>query len=125
MQEVMLCAAAAAGAEVRREATVRSVTPGAVPSLEFADEGRFYTASARLIVGADGRGSAVRKWGRFAISDDPDRLLFAGVLLDGMIGPHDDAWYMIIHPDIAQSAFIVPQGGGRARAYLGYRADSD
>lgn len=125
MQEVMLCAAAAAGVEVRRGATVRSVTPGTTTSLEFVADGRRGAASARLIIGADGRASAVRKWGRFAVSSDPDRLLFAGVLLDGVTGLRDDAWYMIIHPDIAQSAFIVPQGDGRARAYLGYRADSD
>ncbi|MGD0289864.1 MAG: FAD-dependent monooxygenase [Candidatus Binataceae bacterium] len=125
MQEMMLRAADAAGAQVLREATVRSVTPGAVPSLEFTAEGRLQIASARLIIGADGRSSAVRKWGGFAVSSDPERLLFAGVLLDGMTGLRDDAWYMKINSDLAQSAFIVPQGNQRARVYLGYRAEAD
>jgi hypothetical protein len=32
---------------------------------------------------------------------------------------------MIIHSGIPQLALIVPQGKGRARAYLGYRVEAD
>jgi hypothetical protein len=32
---------------------------------------------------------------------------------------------MIIHSGIPQLAFIVPQGKGRARGYLGYRVEAD
>jgi 2-polyprenyl-6-methoxyphenol hydroxylase-like FAD-dependent oxidoreductase len=125
MQEVMSRAAATAGAEVRRGATVHSVTPGATPSVEFQIDGRLQTATARLIVGADGRGSAVRRWGGFAVNSDRDRMLFAGVLLDGMGELRQDAWYMFIDPGVRQSAFLVPQGARRARAYLGYRVESN
>src|SRR5712692_9122512 len=60
MQEVLLQAAAAAGAEVRRGASVRDVKPGGMPTVVVEQEGRGEDIPARLIVGADGRGSVVR-----------------------------------------------------------------
>lgn len=65
MQEVLLNAAAEAGAEVCRSATVREVKPGAVPTVVVEHEGRIKELPTRLIVGADGRTSMVRKWAGF------------------------------------------------------------
>jgi menaquinone-9 beta-reductase len=67
MQEVLLAEAENAGAQVRRGATVTNVQPGAVPSLVVASNGREEQISARLIVVADGRASAARKWAGFPV----------------------------------------------------------
>jgi 2-polyprenyl-6-methoxyphenol hydroxylase-like FAD-dependent oxidoreductase len=66
MQEVVLQAAVDAGAEVRRGASVRDVQLGGVPTVTVEQDGRAEEIRARLIVGADGRGSVVRKWADFS-----------------------------------------------------------
>lgn len=118
MQEVVLQAAVDAGAEVRRGATVRSVKRGPLPSVEVEQNGHMQKIQARLIVGADGRGSVVRKWGGFSSSQDPDRLMISGVLFDAMPVPAEDTSYYVISPNLGQGVPLFPQGGGRVRAYL-------
>ena len=59
-----------AGAEVRRGVTVMSIAPGADPSLVAASNGAEERIHARLIVAADGRGSAARKWSGFTTQDE-------------------------------------------------------
>jgi menaquinone-9 beta-reductase len=124
MQETLLAAAAQAGAEIRRGVMVRSVVRDHLPSVELESLGRRERLECRLVVGADGRGSNVRRWGNFKVRRDPDRLLFAGVL-EGIDPPRSDAFWMTIEPEVGQMALIAPQGRDVARAYLGYRADSD
>ena len=70
MQEALLEAAEGAGAVVRRGVRVRDVQPGIEPTVTVGTEGSSETISARLVVGADGRGSRVRKWGGFDVSAD-------------------------------------------------------
>jgi 2-polyprenyl-6-methoxyphenol hydroxylase-like FAD-dependent oxidoreductase len=118
MQEVVLQAAVDAGAEVRRGATVRSVKRGPLLSVEVEQHGHVQEIQARLIVGADGRGSVVRKWGGFPSSQDPDRLMISGVLFDEMPVPAEDTSYYVISPNLGQGVPLFPQGGGRVRAYL-------
>jgi 2-polyprenyl-6-methoxyphenol hydroxylase-like FAD-dependent oxidoreductase len=118
MQEVLLQAAADAGAEVRRGASVREVKPGRRPTVVVEQEGRVEDIPARLIVGADGRGSVVRKWAGFPVHQDPERLLLSGVLFEEMGTPQEDTVYYVISPDLGQGVPLVPQGGGRVRAYL-------
>ncbi len=118
MQEAVLQAAVDAGAEVRRGATVRSAKRGPLPSVEVEQNGHVQELQARLIVGADGRGSVVRKWGSFSSSQDPDRLMISGVLFDEMPVPAEDTSYYVINPNLGQGVPLFPQGGGRVRAYL-------
>ena len=118
MQEVLLQAAADAGAEVRRGASVREVRPGGVPTVVVEQEGRVEEIRARLIVGADGRGSVVRKWAGFPVHQDPERLVISGVLFEEMATPQEDTSYYVISPNIGQGVPLFPQGGGRVRAYL-------
>ena len=125
MQEAMLSAAAEAGAEVRRGATVRSVNRGSPVMVQFETDVGTREVGARLVVGADGRGSAVRKWANFEVKQDRERLLAAGVLLDDLEGIPDESFYFVFNPDIAEASLLVGQGTGRARAYVGYRADAD
>ena len=63
MQESLLAAAAAAGAPVRRGASVREVQPGADPTLIIEENGRVENLTARLVVGAEGRSSTGAHFG--------------------------------------------------------------
>ena len=118
MQEVLLQAATEAGAEVRRGASVREVRPGDRPTVVVEQEGRVEEIHARLIVGADGRGSVVRKWAGFPVHQDPERLVISGVLFEEISTLPEDTSYFVISPDLGQGVPMFPEGGGRVRAYL-------
>jgi menaquinone-9 beta-reductase len=119
MQEVLLQAAQTAGAIVNRAARVRSVVPGVSPTVSIETNGRVEEVRARLVVGADGRVSEVRKWGGFTVKHDPDEMWITGVLLGDMQGITDLAFSMIIAPTRG-GVFLAPQGNGRCRAYYAY-----
>ena len=123
LQALLIDAAAKAGAEVRRGATVSKVTPGARPSVVVEQAGRSEEISARIVVGVDGRSSAVRKWGGFEVKREIDRLYIAGLLFDEMPAPQETS-IAAFNPFIGQVAFLFPQGGKRVRAYVVYQADA-
>jgi 2-polyprenyl-6-methoxyphenol hydroxylase-like FAD-dependent oxidoreductase len=81
-------------------------------------EGRVEDIQARLIVGADGRGSVVRKWAGFPVHQDPERLVISGMLFEEMFTPQEDTSYYVTNPNLGQGVPLFPQGGGRVRAYL-------
>lgn len=116
MQEILLQAAADAGAHVRRGAHVRDVRPGTPPEVVVAQDGRIETLQARLVVGADGRTSMTRRWGRFTVRRDPERLLLAGLLFDDMSTPEDTS--LVFTTSFGRTALLFPQGNGRVRAYF-------
>lgn len=123
MQDVLLRAAADAGAEVRRGVSVRAVRLGALPTVTVEHEGRMTELQARLVVAADGRTSLTRKWAGFDLQHDPDRRLFAGVLLENApVTP--DTWIEVMQPDLGQLVFFASVGHGRVRAYFGYPKDT-
>ena len=124
MQEVLLQAAAMAGAEVWRGAIARDVKSGVNPTVGVDQNGETKEVHSRLVVGADGRGSMVRKWGGFSVQRDPERLLFAGVLFENIPAPVD-ALYAVVNPPVGRIAFLGNLGRGRVRAYLAYRKDAD
>jgi 2-polyprenyl-6-methoxyphenol hydroxylase-like FAD-dependent oxidoreductase len=122
MQEILIEAAAKAGAEVRRGAHVREVEPGSPARVTIERGGNDEEASARLVVGADGRGSKVRHWGGFTSSHDPDHNYLAGLLLDGFAGS-EDSFYFYMDPSHGKLALFFPQGKRRVRAYYGHTKD--
>ena len=117
MQENLLNAAAAAGAEVRRGATVTEVCQGSMPRVVMENGGASQEIAARLVVCADGRSSLGRR--RFAVKQDEPYLRMAGVLIENMQVP-EDRGFIYMNPAIGQSAFLFPQGGGRVRAYCAW-----
>ena len=119
MQERLLQAAADAGAEVRRNAVVRTVTTGPPARVGIAHDGKLDEVQARLVVGADGRNSIVRTLGGFEVCRDPERMLIAGLLYEDLPVP-DDTNHYVLNPSIGQMALIFPQGDGKGRAYIGY-----
>lgn len=120
MQEVLLQAAADAGATVHRGVAVREVKPGTPPLVIAEQQGRTEEFRARLVVGVDGRTSMVRKWAGFAVQHDPPQRFIAGVLFENMVALPDDTAHLQVNPRLGQFVLFVPQGQGRARAYLGW-----
>jgi 2-polyprenyl-6-methoxyphenol hydroxylase-like FAD-dependent oxidoreductase len=124
MQETLLQAAAAAGAEVRRGAAVRSVTPGSPARVAFEENGSTPTeVTCRLAVGTDGRGSVVRRWAGFQVQQEPEFLFLSGVLVENMPAP-PDVLRMNMNLATGVMSFLNPQGGGRVRAYLVWRKEA-
>lgn len=119
MQQVLIEAAADAGCEVLRGATVVEVEPGAQPAVKARSNGAVETFSGRLVVGADGRSSVVRSLAGFKVLEDPPRMMVSGVLQEG-IDVADDAVQMVMHPGYGQVAMVYPLSGGRFRTYFGY-----
>ncbi len=117
MQETLLSEAAVAGAEVRRGAHVRGVEPGERPAVLVEHDRHQERVECRLVVGADGRNSAVRKWAGFEARRDPDRLQIGGILVEDSPFP-DDAAHVYMNPPAGLTSPIFPQGRKRARLYL-------
>jgi flavin-dependent dehydrogenase len=122
MQEVLLRAAASAGAEVWRGVTVTGVTAGGSPEIVAVRDGAVQERlRARLIVGADGRTSRVRACADFAVNRDPEALMVGGVLLRNL-QLADDAVVGRLHPVLGILTLIFPLGAGRFRPYFVHRA---
>lgn len=121
MQETVLAAAENAGAEVRRGVTAIGIETGASPAV-ITSNGAEEKIPARLVVVADGRGSAARKWAGFSVKTDMYPFHFAGVLLEGASIASDYSWF-VFNPEFGLVGGIVPQSKNRCRAYLGYPAD--
>ena len=123
MQELLIEAAAKAGAEVRRGARVRGVKPGKPAVVTIEQSGKTEDVSCRLAVGADGRGSMVRQWGGFTVTNDPQKLLFSGVLFDDMPA-REDTFCWFLAPSRGELGFTFPQQNARVRAYFGFHKDT-
>jgi 2-polyprenyl-6-methoxyphenol hydroxylase-like FAD-dependent oxidoreductase len=111
----------AAGATVLRGVTEINTTLGAEPSVAYMHGGATRSASCKMIVGADGRGSLVRQAAGIALHSDPTHHLFSGMLVEGAHGWPDDLQAIGAENDVHFLAF--PQGRGRVRLYLGYASD--
>lgn len=119
--QLLIDLAAGSGAEVRRGVSDVRISPGRSPSVVFRDESGEHHATCRLIVGADGRGSQVRRQLGIELQRDPTHHLFAGMLVEGAHGWPDDTQVIGAERDVHFLAF--PQGNGRVRLYLGYSSD--
>jgi 2-polyprenyl-6-methoxyphenol hydroxylase-like FAD-dependent oxidoreductase len=114
--QALLDEAAVQGAAVVRGVSDVRVTPGASPTVTFrTDEGE-QTLHPRLVVGADGRSSVVRKQIGVALQRSGVRTFATGVLLEDFhdwplktnsLGTWEDVYYL-----------LFPRPGGRARLYL-------
>ena len=116
--QALLDAAAGAGATVIRGVRNIAVAPGANPSLSYRlDEGehtKVISLEASLIVGADGRGSAVRRGAGIVLQRQEATAYVAGLLLEGVADP--DGHDIVMEHDLGV-CLLLRQGGGHARAY--------
>ena len=106
------------GATVLRGVTDVHIKSCAQPAATYTHEGTEYTVNCKIVVGADGRGSSVRKQAGIEEHRDPHHHLFAGLLIENAHGWPDDL--QVIGADGDVHFLVFPQGKGRARLYLGY-----
>jgi 2-polyprenyl-6-methoxyphenol hydroxylase-like FAD-dependent oxidoreductase len=110
--------AARAGAATLRNVTVTDISNGASPSVAYSIDGSDQRASARLIVGADGRVSQTRTAAGIDRLLDPPHHWFAGLLVEDAQGW--DERTQIIGTENKMGFLVFPQGKGRVRLYGGY-----
>ncbi len=117
MQSVMIQSAREAGVDVMLGANVTDLTPGKFPSVTYKLQGDEFTASARLLIGADGRQSLTSELGGFKRHKGDDRMLFAGLLLHG-IDVDEKSSHLVVNAKLGQMISIFPIGQNRFRTYV-------
>jgi len=118
--QALLDRAEAAGATVRRGVRRVTVTPGgAGPVVGYEDHrGRRSERRPALVVGADGRGSAVRRSAGIVLRSAEMTDFVAGLLLEGVAEPGVGEVAADVMAEHAHGLCLLTwQGGGRARAY--------
>src|SRR5215470_266370 len=119
--EALSQAAIANGARVLRGVESPEAQLGHPPTVRYLLNGAVYVAKCRLVIGADGRESAIRRRAGITLHVTQPRLLMAGMLVDEL-----DSWpehYMTIGTEGDRVFFVVPQGAGRVRLYLLWSCD--
>lgn len=113
--QALIDAAAAAGATVVRGVHDVKLSAGQPVSVTYVS-GRAGEVRARLVVGADGRSSTVRRQADISLQRDDPINYIAGLLVDGLAGIPDDHDVLVGEGDLY--LLIFHQGGGRARLYV-------
>lgn len=114
--EAISRAAAAAGARVLRGVDNVRVQVGSAPEVSYSHEGKQHSVRCRLVVGADGRQSTVRKQLGLTLSETESRANAAGLLVQGLNDYPNDAMTLGTEGDVHY--LIFPRAGGVARLYL-------
>jgi len=109
-------AARDAGARVLRGTRNLDLTLGAEPRVRFIDDAGDHELRCRVVVGADGRGSRVRKALGLELERAPVINHVAGLLLEGLVDVEDEHDFIAGEGDLFMAGFH--QGDGRARVYL-------
>jgi menaquinone-9 beta-reductase len=113
--EALAATARGAGARVLRGVRHLEVAPGTPPQVSYRLDGAPQKLTCRLVVGADGRASRVRRQTGIRLQRTSGTHLIAGLLVDDLaIDPRRNV--VSIGEDVWMVTF--PQGAGRARVYL-------
>lgn len=112
--QALMNAAASAGATVVRGVHDVKLSAGPDVLITYSSH-RAGEAHARLVVGADGRSSTVRRQAGISLQRDDPVNYIAGLLVDGLAGIPDDHDVTAAEGDLMLLMFH--QGGGRARLY--------
>lgn len=116
--EAFAQAAAAAGAVVTRCAQKIEVTAGSSPFVTYHVGDEVHEVRARMIVGADGRQSTVRKQLGIPLQESQPTAFLSGMLVEDL---HDwPADQSTIGTDGDIQYLIFPRPGGTTRLYLAY-----
>ena len=107
----------------KRAAWVKNivVAVGEPPSISFEHDGQSVAWRSRLIVGADGRNSTVRRQLGFPVLHDEPHNLLGGMLIDGVPEWPQEVIEAGTEGDIHHLVF--PQGGAKLRLYVCYGFD--
>jgi 2-polyprenyl-6-methoxyphenol hydroxylase-like FAD-dependent oxidoreductase len=109
-------AALGAGATVHRGTRDLDLELGARPTVRWRDADGGHEVQTRLVVGADGRRSRVRKALGLELERAEVLNHIAGLLVDGLVDCDDEHDFVAGEGDLFQATFH--QGNGRARVYL-------
>lgn len=112
--QTLLDAATQAGAVVHRGVRDVVVTPGEHPTVAWRHGDSDHKISAALVVGADGRGSVVRRGAGIQLQQQEASAYVVGLLLSKVWG--SDEHDVVMEHDLGV-CLLLRQGGGRARAY--------
>jgi len=114
-------AAIRAGARVVRGVSEVVIRAGAKPAVEYAEGEATRRVGCRIVIGADGRDSTVRRQLGMDIHSTEARVFLAGMLVDGVRGwdPAD----ALIGTEGDRMFYVFPQTPSRARLYLGVRVE--
>jgi 2-polyprenyl-6-methoxyphenol hydroxylase-like FAD-dependent oxidoreductase len=114
-QEAAFGWAAAQGAMMLRPTKVTRVVPGGSPTLTVSQDGHEVEYRARLVVAADGKLSAARRWIGGESLADPEHHRIGGVLVAG--ATYDRSWVSLAaHAD--EAAAWIAAGADLTRLYL-------
>lgn len=114
--EALTTAAEAAGATVVRGVGDIQLEPGVAPTVRYEHDDLEYEVSCRLVVGADGRMSTVRRRLGIELQQTTPRTMAGGMLVEGLhawpshqisLGTEGDLQY-----------FVFPRHDGQVRLYL-------
>jgi 2-polyprenyl-6-methoxyphenol hydroxylase-like FAD-dependent oxidoreductase len=114
--EALSMEAVATGARVLRGISDIDLHLGSAPVVRYRVDGTDHTATCRLVIGADGRESSIRRRAGVALHATQPRLLMAGLLVENLKDwPEHD---VTIGTEGDLVFFILPQRAGRVRLYL-------
>ena len=113
----LFAAAAGAGTRVMRGVADVVVTPGTKPTVRATGpDGESLEFAPRLVVGADGRNSTVRRQTGIALEHYDATCMIAGLILDGLDDIPQDHDFIASTDDLFMAAFH--QHRGQLRVYL-------
>jgi 2-polyprenyl-6-methoxyphenol hydroxylase-like FAD-dependent oxidoreductase len=115
MQTALVEHAGRCGVRLLRPARVRNFTRAPEPQLRVATETALYEVRARIVIGADGRHSTVRRWIGARPLHAPVHHQIGGCLLDG-VSLAEDTFHTAGFA--GGMVLIFPQGNGRVRTYV-------
>lgn len=118
LRERLAVDAAGKGAVVQRGVDEVSIRPGARPTVAFrTPDGAGREVGARLVIGADGKDSAVRRQLGFELSSTRARVVLTGLLVDD--GGAWDRDVVTVGVQNRWKFYIQPRGDHLVRLYLG------
>jgi 2-polyprenyl-6-methoxyphenol hydroxylase-like FAD-dependent oxidoreductase len=118
MCTALATAAQRAGAVYRRGVKDIEVAAGSPPRIAFRHGDQRIEWQPRLIFGADGRNSQVRRQLGLSVLADPPHNLIGGMLVEGVPDWPQDL--QVLGTEGRMHFLVFPQGGDRVRLYLCY-----
>jgi 2-polyprenyl-6-methoxyphenol hydroxylase-like FAD-dependent oxidoreductase len=127
LRHPLACSALSEAASRAGAAVVRSVEHVALErnderAATYRVDGREFRTRCRLVVGADGRNSTVRRQAGITVERQAPRHYFAGMLVAGLEGVPDGYDLLAGEGDLFQATFH--QGDGVARVYVALPAET-
>jgi len=120
LQEALFTWAGLQGATTLRPAKATGFAINGKPTVTVAADGRAVDYTARLVVGADGKLSAVRRWAGGETQTDAEHHRFGGVLVTGL----PITWFVLGDARTAPAECIwFAQSAAATRLYLRMRAE--